>query len=186
MKTIFITIIYTVILFTGCNNNKATKQPGDDQNTSAVKENTQENREERNKQVALQCIRAWSSGNVDEIVSHLAANTVDYGDGSTPPARGIDTVKMFINMWRFAVNEYKSSNEISVADSDYVFIYADWSGSFKNDFMGMKTAGKSFKFKDVDIFKFNDEAKITEHRAVLFSTFLKGFASDTNKFRKKH
>jgi len=59
-----------------------------------------------------------------------------------------------------------------------VFVYADWSGSFKGDFMGLKTPGKSFKFKDVDIFKFDDEGKITEHRAVLFSTFLKQIASE--------
>ena len=136
-----------------------------------------ENKEEKNKRIALQCIRDWGSGNMDDILSHTAANAIDYGDGSTPPARGIDTMKMFMNQWRFAVNEYKSSNELAVADSDYVFVYADWDGSFKSDFMGMKTAGKSFHFKDVDIFKFNEDGKISEHRAVLFSTFLMGFAA---------
>jgi hypothetical protein len=32
--------------------------------------------------------------------------------------------------------------------------------------MGMKPTGKSFKVKDVDLFTFNDEGKITEHRSV--------------------
>ncbi len=82
-------------------------------------------------------------------------------------------------MWRFAVKEYKSSNELAVADSNFVFVYADWNGSFKTDFMGMKTAGKPFHLKDVDIFKFDSEGKVMEHRAVLFNTFLKGFAANT-------
>ncbi len=176
MKQIVIPTLLALGLLVCCNT--TTQQPKEDENKSLAQENAQEDKEEKNRQVALKCLRAWSSGNIDEIVSHLAANTVDYGDGSTPPARGIDTVKMFANMWRFAVNEYKSSNEIAVSDSDYVFVYADWSGSFKNDFMGMKTKGKAFKFKDVDIFKFDEEGKITEHRAVLFSTFLKNIASE--------
>jgi hypothetical protein len=32
--------------------------------------------------------------------------------------------------------------------------------------MGMKPTGKSFKVKDVDLFTFNDEGMITEHRSV--------------------
>jgi len=32
--------------------------------------------------------------------------------------------------------------------------------------MGMKPTGKSYKLKDVDLFTFNDEGKITEHRSV--------------------
>jgi predicted ester cyclase len=32
--------------------------------------------------------------------------------------------------------------------------------------MGMKTAGKKVRINDVDIFKFNSEGKITEHRNV--------------------
>jgi predicted ester cyclase len=149
----------------GCNNNKP------------ASETIIETKEEQNKQIALTCIRAWSNGNIDEIVKHLAKNTADLGDESTPPVRGIDSVKYFMQLWNSSVKDYKSNNELAVADSDYVFVYAGWSGTFKNDFMGMKTTGKSFKFKDVDIFKFNDESKITEHRAVHFSTVLKQLAS---------
>ena len=32
--------------------------------------------------------------------------------------------------------------------------------------MGMKPTGKTFHVKDVDLFTFNDEGKITEHRSV--------------------
>ncbi len=148
-----LTIITTLILISACNN-----RSNSNANYVKVRE-AQENKEEKNKKVALECIRAWSSGNMDLILSQTAKDAVDYGDGTTPPARGIDSMKMFMNMWRFAVNEYKSSNELAVSDSDYVFVYADWDGSFKTDFMRMNTKGKSFHFKDVDIFKFNDQGK---------------------------
>lgn len=167
MKTLFWTSVFTLFLLASCN----------DKNAAVATENTKESTEERNKETALRCINAWDKGDIDEILKHTAEDAVDYGDGSTPPARGMDTVKMFMELWRSSVQDYKSENELAVSDGDYVFIYSDWSGTFKTDFMGMPTAGKSFKFKDVDIFKFNETGKWTEHRAVLFSTMLNKIAS---------
>ena len=69
-------------------------------------------------------------------------------------------------MWRGAMSEYKGGNMWAIADGDQVAVFADWSGTFKTDFMGMPTTGKSFKMKDCDIFKFNSEGKIIEHRNV--------------------
>jgi SnoaL-like polyketide cyclase len=135
-----LTSVIILLIISACNG-KA--QENESKSTQAI----HENKEEKNKQVALECVRAWSSGNMDLILSHTAKDAVDYGDGSTPPARGIDTMKMFMNQWRFAVNEYKSSNQLAVSDSDYVFVYADWNGSFKTDFMGMKRKGKSFTLR---------------------------------------
>ena len=51
-------------------------------------------------------------------------------------------------------------------DGDYVIVYGAWSGTWKNDMMGMKATGKSFKATDVDIFKFDNARKIIEHRGV--------------------
>lgn len=45
-------------------------------------------------------------------------------------------------------------------------VYGTWSGTWKGDLMGMKATVKSFKVKDVDIFKFNDAGKVIEHRDV--------------------
>ncbi|HRI21224.1 MAG TPA: ester cyclase [Panacibacter sp.] len=175
-KLLFSAVMFLLIACS--NNNKIPLDTGE--NNATLKENMQEKKDAQNKQVALLCIKSWSRGNIDEIVKHLASNTMDLGDGSTPPAKGIDSVKFFMQLWNSSVKDYKSDNELAVADSDYVFVYAGWSGTFKNDFMGMKTTGKSFKFKDVDIFKFNDEGKITEHRAINFSTVLKQLASQPN------
>ncbi|MEJ7766879.1 MAG: ester cyclase [Chitinophagaceae bacterium] len=40
----------------------------------------------------------------------------------------------------------------------------------KTDFIGMRTTGKSFRFEDVDIFKFKEEGKIAENRTVHLRT----------------
>lgn len=173
-------IAVALFFIIGCNNGKTASNAPAENITSDASLITQEKKEERNKEIALTCIRAWSNGNIDEIVRHLAQNTADLGDESTPPARGIDSVKYFMQLWNSSVDNYKSDNELAVADGDYVFVYAGWSGTFRDDFMGMKTTGKSFKFKDVDIFKFDDQSKITEHRAVHFSTVLKQLASQAN------
>ena len=172
MKKICLIGVIAFFSLAGCTDNKKPTEAN-------VTENTEGSKEEQNKKIALLCIKSWSTGNIDEIVKHLAPNTADFGDESTPPARGIDSVKYFMQTWNSSVKDYKADHEVAVADDDYVFVYAGWSGTFKNDFMGMKTTGKSFKFKDVDIFKFNDESKITEHRAVHFSTVLKQLASQS-------
>jgi predicted ester cyclase len=71
-----------------------------------------------------------------------------------------------MKMWIANTTDYQGEDLEAVADGNKVHIYGDWSGAFKNDFMGMKVAGKKFKVKDVDIFTFNDEGKITEHSSV--------------------
>jgi predicted ester cyclase len=55
---------------------------------------------------------------------------------------------------------------MTLSDSNHVAVYAVWTGTFKNALMGMKPTGKSFKVPDVDIFTFNADGKITEHRSV--------------------
>lgn len=175
MKSLLIGV--SILLFaSSCKNNKTAHDNTPNNANVGAKQNAQDKIEERNKKIALLCIKSWSNGNIDEIVKHLAPNTVEFGDESSPPVRGIDSAKQFMQLWNSSVKDYKSDNEIAVSDSDYVFVYAGWSGTFKNDFMGMKTTGKSFKFKDVDIFRFNDKGQITEHRAVHFSTVLKQVA----------
>jgi len=55
---------------------------------------------------------------------------------------------------------------MAIAEGNQVAVFGDWSGTFKGDLMGMKPTGKSAKWKDVDIYTFNDEGKITEHRSI--------------------
>jgi predicted ester cyclase len=65
-----------------------------------------------------------------------------------------------------AFPDLKAENTMYFADGNTVIVVADWSMTFKNDMMGMKATGKSTKYKDVDIFTFDDNGKVTSHRSI--------------------
>jgi len=165
MKKLAAICCSTLLFFTACNNAK-----DDNATTSGTTDSTTatsgESKEEANKQTALASVNSMLAGNVDEALKHATPDAVDYYDGSGPPVKSLDSIKAGMHMWLNAVKDYKAENMEAVADGNKVFVYADWSGSFKSDFMGMKTAGKSFKMKDVDVFTFNDQGKITEHKSI--------------------
>jgi predicted ester cyclase len=168
MKKLLLVFSTSILLFAGCNSSDdAAKNTGDSTGTSTASSNSsQESKEERNKQIAMESIKGINNHDADAVLRHIEQNAVDYGDGSGPVMKGLDTIKAGIKAWMEAFPDYKSENEIYIADGDKVAVYADWSATFKKDFMGMKATGKSFKARDVDIFTFNDEGKMTEHRAV--------------------
>lgn len=163
MKKFFVLMAVSAMLFTSCDNDKKDDKEDDDK-----MENKAENQEEKNKQTALASVNALIAGDIDAVVKDGPADgsVTDYGDGSMPPTKGVDSIKAALRMWRDAMSEYKGENMWAIADGDQVAVFADWSGTFKTDFMGMPTTGKSFKMKDCDIFKFNSEGKIIEHRNV--------------------
>jgi predicted ester cyclase len=168
MKKIFFTVCSSIILFTACNTGTKNNTPDSDSaaNVSTSGGSAEESKEERNKQVAMDAIKAVISNNPDEAFKNMASDAVDYNDGSAPPTKGLDSIKAGMKMWMNNIQDYRGDSLEALADGNKVMVYGDWSGKFKGDFMGMKTAGKSFKVKDVDIFTFNDEGKIKDHRSV--------------------
>ena len=125
-----------------------------------------ENQEEKNKQTALASVNALLANDVDGTLKDITNDGIELGDGTMTPVKGKDSIKAMLTTWRNSFSEYKADNLTALADGDYVAIIGDWSGTFKEDFMGMPTKGKSFRIRDCDIFKFNSEGKITEHKNV--------------------
>lgn len=166
MKRFFF-IAFTLLAIASCNESVQDDGAPDTKKDTTVAGMSVEDKEERNKKTALASINAITTRNVDEILKDATPNSIDYGEGSMPPAKGVDSIKVGLKSFLDAFPDYKGDNLEAVADGDYVYVSGDWSGTFKNDLMGMKATGKSFKVKDVDIFKFNDEGKITEHRAIV-------------------
>lgn len=123
-------------------------------------------KEERNRQTAMASLEAVQRGDAEAALKDADKDIIDYGEGSMPPVKGVDSTTAWLKAWIAAVPDYKITDLIAVADGDYVMVYGTWTGTWKNDLMGMKATGKSFRATDVDIFKFNDEGKIIEHRAV--------------------
>jgi predicted ester cyclase len=164
MKKLFF-VAASAIVFSSCTNNGASTNSTSSTDSTSM---SQEAKEERNKEVALAAQRTFETGqgNVDSIIKNATPDFVDYGTGEMPPTKGIDSSKAFLQQMLAAIPDYKVTDITAVADGDYVMVYGTWSGTLKNDFMGMKATNKPFKYIDVDIFKFNDDGKITEHRAV--------------------
>lgn len=121
---------------------------------------------QRNKATALASVEAFSEGKMDEAFKDVTPDVVDYGDGAMAPVKGVDSIKTMVKAFVAAFPDYKGQNFLVIGDGNHVAVFGDYSGTFKNAFMGMKPTGKSFKVKDVDLFTFNDAGKITEHRSV--------------------
>lgn len=127
---------------------------------------SEESKQERNRKVVMASMEGFINNDLDKIFNDAASSYIDYADGSMAPVTNVDSVKMFFKMLIDAIPDYKGENFLYLADGDHVAVIADWSGTFKNDLMGIKATGKTFKFKDVEIFKLNDEGKLTEHRSI--------------------
>ena len=120
----------------------------------------------KNKQTAMASMAGIMAHNADEVLKNAAADAIDYGDGSMPPAKGVDSIKAGLKAFLNAFPDYKGENLMYVAEGNTVIITGDWSGTFKNDAWGMKATGKSFKVKDADILTFNADGKITSHSSI--------------------
>jgi predicted ester cyclase len=156
-----------LILLASCNNStKVASSSSDSTNKMMNTSQNKEDKEQRNIQTAKDLMKGINDHNSDEAFKNTDPNIVDYGDGSMEPAKSMDSVKKMVNIFFQAFPDFKGEDFQYIADGNKVAIVGDWSGTFKNDMMGMKATGKSFKFKDVDIFTFNDEGKITEHRSI--------------------
>jgi predicted ester cyclase len=158
-----ILFLATVFLFIACNDTRNESTVSTTGNADSAKV---ESREERNKKTVMAAMAALNAHNADDLVSTMAPDAVDYGDGLEEPIKNLDTVKTMMGDFMKAFPDFKSDNLMYFADGDHVVVIGDWSGTFKNDLGKMKATGKSFKFKDADIFKLNDEGKIVEHRFI--------------------
>jgi hypothetical protein len=153
-------VLIATIMLTSCNNQKTEESKETTSGTSA------EDKEERNKKTAMASIEAFSNHNIDLVFKDVTADAVDYGDGSMPPMKSRDSIRAGMTAWQNAVPDVKGENIKAVADGEWVMIWADWKGTWTVDFMGQKATGKSFKYSDVDIFRFNEEGKMTEHHNI--------------------
>lgn len=160
-RTILFLMAALFFAATACNNeSKKNEVKNEDAGLAA------ESKQERNKKIVMSSVESFIKGDVDGVLKDAAPGFVDYSDGTIPPISNIDSLKNFMKMLQTSIEGYKGENLRYFADGDYVIVHGDWGGVFKKDLMGIKATGKPVKFKDVDLFKLNDEGKIVEHYAV--------------------
>ena len=165
MKKMIALLAVTTAFITACqtNSNKTEGEMGE-----GVKSDTAmaESKTERNKRVVMASMEAMMAQNVDQAFKDVAPDVVDYNDGSMPAMKGKDSIMNMIKGWMKAFPDNKGTDLKYVADGDWVMVWGEWTGTFKNDFMGAKATNKTYKLKDVDIFKLNDAGQIVEHHNV--------------------
>jgi len=147
---------------TACNNEKTTN----DAEKKETPMTSSESKQERNKKIIMASMESFNKGDLDATFKDIAPAFVEYADGTMPPITNIDSLKGFIKMVKASIEGYKGENLQYYADGDHVLVHGDWEGVFKNDLMGIKATGKPIRFKDVDIFKLNDEGRVVEHSSV--------------------
>jgi predicted ester cyclase len=166
MKKLF--IISAVFLFmSSCSNNDktaATTTNADSTRMSSAPDMKQK-KEERNKQKAIASITAFSNHETEGVFKDMSQDAMDYGDGSDKPA-SVDTVRAMAQRFLKSFPDIKADNLMAMTGGEWVTVCADWSATFKNDMGAMKATGKTYKWKDCDMFKFNDSGKIIEHRSI--------------------
>ena len=170
MKKIILSLLASSLLVVACNSDKKTETSDSKDTMSSDKgamSSAGESKAEKNRETALAASKAVNAGDLDVAFKNVAPDAVDYNDGSMPPMKNIDSIKAGIKGW-MAAFEVKEGNmeAFSNADGSKVIVTGEFTGTFKNDFMGMKATGKSFKYTDGDIFTFNDDGKITSHKSI--------------------
>lgn len=164
MKKTIVLLAVATALITACETSP--KAEGDETTRADTTVTTADSKADRNKRIVMASMDGIREKNVDQMLKDCAPDAVDYGDGSMPPVKGKDSIASMIKQWLNAFPDVKGNDLKYVADGDWVMVWGEWTGTFKNDFMGMKASNKSYKLKDVDIFKLNDAGQITEHHNV--------------------
>jgi predicted ester cyclase len=166
MKKILL-MIASSALMTACNNSGTSSESKKDSSTM-TNANSMGSARERNEKTALASIEAFNAHDVAGTYKDATADAVEYFDGTMTPAKGMDSMKAALQSYITAFPDMKGSNLIALSDADgkHVIVVAEWTGTFKGEMMGMKPNGKSVKYMDGDLFTFNDEGKITEHRSI--------------------
>jgi predicted ester cyclase len=167
MKKVLL-MIASSTLITACNNSGTSSANKQDSSAMSNNASSVQSKRERNEKTALASIEAFNAHDVAGTYKDASPDAMDYFDGSMKPAKGIDSMKAALQPFLTAFPDIKGSNLMAMSDADgkHVIVVADWTGTFKGEMMGMKPNGKSVKYMDGDLFTFNDDGKITEHRSI--------------------
>lgn len=170
MKRTFVFLLAAGFLtLTACNDSAKVASASDNDSTGKM-ETTNQTKAQQNKQTVSSIIDAVNRQDVEVMFKNCSASYLDYGDGLSKPMT-IDSVKSLFKEWFHAFPDFKADNVRYVAEGEWVVVWADWSATWKGDFMKKKANGKRFRFNDADFYRFDADGKLVEHRSIQpFST----------------
>jgi predicted ester cyclase len=106
----------------------------------------------KNMEVNDAIMKAYEAGDFSKMGEYMAADAVDHG-GEKGDVKGLDSIVAEMKRYRAMMPDMKSEVIKEVADDEYVFAWAKFSGTMNGTMMNMKS---------VDVTKFKD-GKAVEH-----------------------
>ena len=159
--SLFLPVIFYLA---SCNNSGMSASSAADSTLATYK--MKDSQLQANKATALSCSQNFTLKTLDVGLKDLTPDAVEYGDGTAPPVKGVDSIKAGAKAFLMAFPDMKGENFVVVGEGNKVMVYGEYTATFLGPLMKMKPTKKSFKCRDVDIFTFNDAGKITEHRNI--------------------
>ena len=182
MKRLLAILATVCLLSAGCTNTPGTAAEKDSSKTEGPSTGTAGDMVEKNRATALAALQSFTNHDAGAVLKDVSPDFMDYGDGSSAPIKGTDSCKAAIQSFLTAFPDVKGENSMAIAEGNHVAVFGDWSGTFKMKMMNMEPTGKSFKMKDVDLFTFNNNGQITEHRSIqAMGTIMMQVAADKKK-----
>lgn len=90
----------------------------------------------------------------------------DYIQHNPLVKQGAQGFKEFFSAWFIAVPDWDYTLKKILADGNEVWVYGAYTGTLKNDWLGIPAAGQRYTFDAVDIFRVQD-GKLAEHWDVM-------------------
>ena len=106
-----------------------------------------------------------NAGDIDGFAKDLAEDFVEHEElpGLAPTKDG---VKAFFQMQLAAFPDLRMDVQDVVADGSKVVARVRYTGTQHGEFMGMPATGKSVDVQVIDIFRFGDDGRVSEHWGV--------------------
>ncbi len=109
-----------------------------------------------------------NSGRLDLCDRYLAVDRVDHQDYGLPPrtADGHEGFRTILGAFCGAFPDLHLEIEFMIAEGDRLMCHITTTGTHRGPFMGMAATGRRFKVNSTDIFRFNEEGKVSDHWGV--------------------
>lgn len=104
---------------------------------------------------------------VNKDLSNLDAYMKEYYIQHNPAvAQGSEGFKAFFADWFAAIPDFHYELKNIIANDEFVWVYGTYSGTHKNEWLGIPATQAEYKFDAIDIFRIED-GKLAEHWDVM-------------------
>lgn len=122
---------------------------------------------ENNKTVFRQVVEEiFNQGNINLFDELVAPDFIEHEELPPELPGGREGAKMLFTQLRSAFPDFKAKIEDIIAEGDRVVVRMNWTGTHKDEFMGIPATGKSISIEVIDIVRI-EGGKFVEHWGIM-------------------